>query len=146
MALMTSPTPPRRRWFRFGLGTMFLALGALAVMLLVGAFVAYHVDWIRQRHALLEETQRRFANRYAPAKDLDFPAWIKCEACDPPGLLWLFGEKGAWSLNLRAAFDYDADARECNRIIESELSRAKRLFPEAHVVVGRHYLFPGEHN
>lgn len=34
----------RRRWYQFGLGTMFV------LVTVVGAFFAYHVNWIKQRH------------------------------------------------------------------------------------------------
>jgi hypothetical protein len=38
---------PKRRWFRFGLRTLFV------VMTLSGCWLGYHLNWIRERHAYL---------------------------------------------------------------------------------------------
>ena len=55
-----TPTPPRRRWFQFGLR------GLLGVVTVLAAFIAYHVNWIRQQHQLLHEADalRRVTSNY----------------------------------------------------------------------------------
>jgi hypothetical protein len=69
--------PPRRRWFRFGLRTMLVAVVALSIPL---AWVGYSLNWIRQRHEAL-----------AARRVYDFS---DSAATTAPGGLWLFGERG----------------------------------------------------
>jgi hypothetical protein len=43
-------TKPKRRWFRFGLRTLFVLMTIFGV---VSGWVAYQFNWIRQRHEFL---------------------------------------------------------------------------------------------
>jgi hypothetical protein len=46
------PAPQtRRRWYQFGLRTLFV------VVAVVAAFLAYHVNWIRQRRVFLDSPE-----------------------------------------------------------------------------------------
>lgn len=46
-------TPPRRRWFRFSLRTLFVVVTLLCVLL--GGWMSYQLNWIRRRHDYLRE-------------------------------------------------------------------------------------------
>jgi hypothetical protein len=43
-------TKPKRRWFRFGLRTLFVLVTIVGVC---AGWVAYQLNWIRQRHEFL---------------------------------------------------------------------------------------------
>jgi hypothetical protein len=92
---MNMPTPTRRRWFRFSLRTMFVVVTVVAI------FVAYHVNWIRQRHEFLKTEVATFPSQSRPSA---------------PGLLWMFGEKGVPNLTVLHPADFVT---------------AESLFPEA---------------
>ena len=74
---MVETTPPRRRWFQFGLRTMFVAVTIVAI------FVGYHVNWIQARREAIRSgiaVQHTFAaNQIVPR---------------PPFALRLLGERG----------------------------------------------------
>ena len=78
---MPEPTPTPRRWFKwswltFSLRTLFVVVTVLAV------FIAYHANWIRQRHTYLQDHP-------GAADELATP-----RSTSAPGLLWIFGEPG----------------------------------------------------
>jgi hypothetical protein len=50
--MLESPPKPRRRWFSYSLRTMFVA------MTVMGIFLAYDINWIRQRHEFLRTTRQ----------------------------------------------------------------------------------------
>jgi len=60
---MTSPAPPRRRWFRFSLRTFFVVLTLFCVWLGV------QVKWIHDRHEALKSVHQAGydARSYKPA-------------------------------------------------------------------------------
>lgn len=94
------PAPIRRRRFRYSLRTIFVAMAVVAI------FVAYHVNWIRQRREFLK------------IEDVwDFSGGFRGRP-PAPGLLWMFGEKGIQHLVIGQSSDAD-------------LSVAESLFPEA---------------
>ena len=103
---------PKRGWvrFAFSLRVPFVVVTVFAVWL------AYELNWIRQRHEFLG-TQSRLAAQHA---------WVRSNGTllpkpvSAPGLLWLFGEKGEPAVEIIIMDDYS-----------SELRRAHRLFPEA---------------
>ena len=47
---MSQLPPTRRRWLQFSLRTMFVVVTVLAI------FIAYHVNWIRQRHRIVADS------------------------------------------------------------------------------------------
>lgn len=103
---------PKRRWFRFGLRTLFVM-----VTLLCG-WLAYQLNWIQSRRALIAET----------------PKWrvIAGRSHSPqprsPAMLWLFAEPG-YAFVQRARLYNQPDLNEI-----SEIKRAQSLFPEARIV------------
>jgi len=108
--------PSRRRWFQFGVVTMLLLVAAVAV------FLAYHVNWIDQRH---EFSERQYVKLQRIRWDDDPP-----NLGETPGVLWLFGEKGRESLSILV----DAASWESlNDDDRNRASEARRLFPEARV-------------
>lgn len=104
-------TAPKRRWFRFSLRALLLALMLFAFCL---CWLAYQLNWIRQRRAALVE-------RNASTK-------LQAEA---PGMLGLFGEPGfEWigvSFPPRAGWGITDSEQE-------EIARLQRLFPEAKTI------------
>ncbi|MBI2827551.1 MAG: hypothetical protein HYX69_22990 [Planctomycetia bacterium] len=107
---MLPTSPPRRRWFQFGLGTLF------AVMTVVGAILAYYLNWIHERHAALS--------------DWDSSAWGPLHVDAPakaPGLLGLFGERGYGCL-------WKESSKPLSEAEKAQLARAECLFPEATVL------------
>src|SRR5258708_10246160 len=81
---------PKRRWFRFSLRTMFV------VVTLFGCWLAYSLNWIRQRHDFIaDETSVR---EHHPTHDT-WSATIVGRGKNPPApwapsMLWAFGEDG----------------------------------------------------
>ena len=78
------PTPPRRRWFLFGLRT-------LLILVTVSSWLGYHLNWIRQRHAFLA------AYRDLPTRSVHL---VQPGTCGAPGQLPLFGESGVKYIQL----------------------------------------------
>jgi hypothetical protein len=126
-----APKQSRRRWFQFGVGTMFL------VVTVVAAFLAYHVNWIRERHALVNaagdsKTIYSFdvMDPFAP----DLPSTPE----KAPGLLGLFGEHGYHNVEIIFSRVLTGDSGISNNrdLMPSELAEVRRvqvLFPEAEV-------------
>jgi hypothetical protein len=113
---------PNRRWFRFSLRTLFV------VVTILGCWLAYEFNWIRQRRAVVAES----------------PKWLAYEGEDigpmaqplAPGLLWLLGEKGYAGVNMVVIVDELDDTLVDSwppDDIKSELQRVEKLFPEAMV-------------
>ena len=102
---MVAARPIRRRRFQFGLTTMFVLVTVFA------AILAYHVNWVRQRH----EALLRASHLAGPIR--------------APGLLWLFGEQGYREIDV--VFDPDDTTQEA---ATNESNRAADLFPEAESV------------
>src|SRR5689334_17777769 len=90
------------RYFRFRLRTLMIAVLVLSVPL---AWVAYSLNWIRERHRLIGEEAVRFLRE-------------RGEPIDGPAGLWIFGEPGA--------FEFLVEAEQARQ-------RYQRLFPEATV-------------
>ncbi len=78
-------TSPRRRWFQFGLGAIFVVVTVVA---LTAGWVAYQFRWIHQRHSLLNEPGVRRAN-----------AGFEVEI-NTPWSLAVLGEKGVEALDI----------------------------------------------
>jgi hypothetical protein len=99
-----------RRWFRFGLRTMFVVVTVVCVWL------GYHVNWMHRRRALLNE--RNVAVSFAPARR-------------PPSFaLWLLGERGATGVFLQYDGWMGAEWSEAN---EAQKILASQLYPEAQI-------------
>jgi len=96
---------------RFSLRTLLIVVGLAGCLM---GWVTYHLNWIRQRHAV-------FANRRIYGKEF----WKYTRVYQPPrNAPWplrIFGEPGCPDLALDLA---ESDA---------ELARIRSLFPEAHV-------------
>jgi hypothetical protein len=107
---MNEPKPPRRRWFQFGLRTMFVVVAFFAIWL------GYQANWVRQRHdaqAWLDE----HLSTIPPGAFLDPPIKLSWT-------LRLFGEepKGVVFVVIDSKSDDD----------RQQIKRMRRLFPEAH--------------
>src|SRR4051812_31586087 len=97
-----SEAPLRRRWLRFSLRTMLVVLTAVCVWL------AYSLDWIRQRHeALTSDGVKPFGGPFPDP--------------NPPVGLWLLGESGVNTIVMhqRSSLSFD---------------EVQRLFPEAMIL------------
>ncbi|HEY2840642.1 MAG TPA: hypothetical protein VGJ26_15910 [Pirellulales bacterium] len=124
---MTFHFLPNRRWLRFSLRTMFI------VVTLIAAFVAYHMNWIRQRRAVIEGRlgEDVYVQSWDPAEDpFNPPLAPKWRPPRGPGLLWLFGERGYANLDIQ----FGPPIRRQRDLTPEELARTKqieRLFPES---------------
>jgi hypothetical protein len=94
---VTTPCRPSA----FSLRTLFV------VVTVVGCWLGYSVNWIRQRHAV-SESAVNCGTFVIPVK-----------ALSAPGLLWIFGERGVAELSLML------------KRSDPEVNRIRRLFPEA---------------
>jgi hypothetical protein len=107
---MVSPRIPNRRWLRFSLRTLFVVVTVFCVWL------GYHVNWIHQRRALLNE--QNVAVSFAPARR-------------PPSFgLWLLGERGATAVFLQYNGWLGIEWSEAD---EARKIRASQLYPEAQI-------------
>jgi hypothetical protein len=108
---------PKRRWFRWSLRTMFV------VALLVACGFGYPLNWIRQRHALIEAPERTGVEaEYGVAivpMSLRATARVETNAAPWP-LRWL-GERGVSTLYVR------------DDMPDPEVARIRALFPEAEI-------------
>ena len=98
---MSPARPIRRRWYQFGLGTMFVAVTVIS------AFLGYYLNWIRQRHAVVGD--RAYHLVLAP----------------PPGLLFVFAERGYREIGIELS---ETGVSRQAKLIEAE--RIAQLFPE----------------
>ena len=114
-----------RRWFRFSLRTLFVG------MTLLGGWLGYEVNWLRERHAMLAAREAWVLEGSTPHLSLAaLQAHLPPEERGPataPGGLWLFGEQGV--TELRVFIPNFDQARTCESYEVS--MRASRLFPES---------------
>ena len=102
---------PKRRWFRFSLRTLFVAVTVF------GCWLGYYLNWVRQRHALLDE----------PNVTASFlPRQLAASLA-----LRLLGERGAKSVFLH----YSWLSPTLSESDEAQRNLASRLFPEATIQV-----------
>ena len=108
-----------RRWFRFSLRTLFVALT------LFGCWLGYEMNWIRQRRGVIGASQVRNWRYYVavtlygnPPKEHRQPVY----SIAPWPLNW-FGEPGYWAVVLPKGTS------------DREAARVRGLFPEAEGVV-----------
>jgi hypothetical protein len=105
-------TPSTRRWFQFGLGSALLCVALLA------AFLAYHVNWVRQRHEVIDSGTVAAGDGpyHQPGQD---PV--------APGLLRLFGVGAYGYIIVNVAHPID----QLTPADRARLDAVSRLFPEA---------------
>ena len=122
---MLEPIPSPRRWsprswLTFSLRTMFVVVTVMAI------FIAYHVNWIRQRHRLIvEEDLKRDGH----------VSWSGVPGVRAPGVLWLFGENGVNTTFVMV------EGEDIDHLTTSDMGRVKKarqLFPEA--IIGAIYI------
>ena len=101
---------PSRRWFRFSLRTAF---AIFTVTCLVAGWIAYQLDWIRQRREFMSKLP---TNNFAYQEDLSHPV-------QAPGMLWLFGEAGKYRFYSVNTPDSDPETKQI-----------RVLFPEAEIL------------
>ena len=101
---------PSLRWYRFSLRTAF---AIFTVACLLAAWIAYQLDWIRQRREFMSKLP---TNNFAYQEDLSHPVRA-------PGMLWLFGESG--KRRFRSVNTPGSDP---------ETNQIKALFPEAEIL------------
>jgi hypothetical protein len=102
-------TAPKRRW-SFSLRMLFVVVTVLATLL---SWIAYNLNWIRQRHALLARS-RGHTDGFA----------------SPPGALWLFGEQGFGEVEFIFVVDHFEDQPFSSY---EDFMRVQRAFPEARI-------------
>jgi hypothetical protein len=107
-------TKPKRRWFRFSLRTLFVAVTALA------CWLGWQVNIVRQRRAILDTIGR--ANE---GVKYNLRGGIFRRFDEPTVPIWREWLGDAPVLNI-ALWEYEPFA-------PSEIETIKKLFPEAHV-------------
>lgn len=100
-------TTPRRRWFQFSLATLFVGVTVVAISM---AWVAYQLNWIRERRAAL--TKAEYITQCFGESRQPRPMWR----------LTFLGEKPI------------AHIITGNDLPAEEFDRMTSLFPKAHVV------------
>ncbi len=108
----------KRRWLRFSLKSLFILIAILGVVL---GWVTYELKWIRDRHAFLDEQETAKLTEVNSNWNLAATLIIYTDA---PGWLWLFGEYGQASLEVRAT---------PSLTLPEAADRARHLFPEAEI-------------
>lgn len=103
---------PKRRWFRFGLRTLFVVVTVFCLFL---GGTAYNLNWIRQRHAAL--SSGRFSG----------VAYKKADSVRALGLLWLVGEPSYSGIVIHLR---EREPLVATPVKESELIAVCKLFPE----------------
>jgi hypothetical protein len=101
-----APAPEHtRRWYQFGLRSLFMAMTLAAVPL---GWIAYSLNWIHQRRAVFDQLQVRAMS-------------LRDESTEAPAGLWLFGESGVQEI-------------WCRNLTPRDVELVERLFPEAEIV------------
>ena len=119
----------KRRWPRFSLRTLFVAVTVLA------CWMAYEVNWIRQRHVFLDEQERLSRMHEWPAT---VPGPKGLGAVRAPGLLWLFGEPGIGAYYVLITVNQlDEFGDQFDWESHQTMRKAKRLFPETNCLPWR---------
>ncbi len=108
-----------RRWPRFSLRTLFIAVTVFA------CWLGYEFNWIHQRHRAL--SSGRFTGDRKLVTALGKGSGLPTSAT-APGLLWLFGEPGYASIGIMVPerIPFELTVAE-----QSEFDRVAQLFPEA---------------
>ncbi len=115
-------TPGRRR-LHFSLRTLFVVMTVLGVVL---GWVIYQLNWIRQRHSLLDQ-QELLADELERRLGIERFYSLPIHRPTAPGLLWLFGEEGHDNLSLNIV---ENDPKQpVDEAMQKQM--ASRLFPEA---------------
>jgi hypothetical protein len=119
-------TAVNRRWFRFAfsLRALFVVVTVAGICL---GWLAYELNWIRQRHALMAK-QEALAAEVEPEQDVN--GFLLFTDLSAPGLLWIFGEEPLGYLEV--IFIGDKQRALTHQELR-EVEQAKRLFPEANV-------------
>ncbi|HEY1599232.1 MAG TPA: hypothetical protein VGG64_06490 [Pirellulales bacterium] len=121
--------PTRRRWFQFGLRTIFVALTTMAVPM---SWLGYHLHWMRERHAFAAGLIER-------RKQLNigtvFSQPFELRSDKMPFGLQLLGERAQQSIYLLRRSGADDDRLNPARDDEDEIRRARGLFPEASISI-----------
>jgi len=135
---MPEPTPTPRRWFKwswltFSLRTLFVVVTVLAV------FIAYHVNWIRQRNEFIARERAAAEAREVPVA-FDGPG-DETRHPPPPVFLRAFLVQGYSVMFVIAEGSTEAalTADDWERLRE-----ARRLFPEAGIVAVHYVLNEGD--
>jgi hypothetical protein len=111
---------PKRRWFAYSLRTLFVVVTVFAVWL------GYSMNWIQQRHKVLNDSEARMKRAGKGYWDIWGPPAIEVDhPIPPPFPLGLFGERGHDKVLLFYIVDALPDG------VTPEMTRAQRLFPEA---------------
>jgi hypothetical protein len=129
--------PPKRRWFRSSLRTLFV------MVTLVAVWLGWQVRWLEQRDEFQAwlKAQEEFAATHRRDFATSTGEWFPIPG-PPRGswLLWMFGREEVKTLTFTFVVDDRADVPP--RRYEA-LKRAGELFPEAvRVVINVHYNAP----
>jgi hypothetical protein len=123
----------KRRWFRFSLR------GLLLVTVVAGLFsgwIAYQLNWVRQRNALTARHSEMVAvvsNRFPTTEEVEIGNRVAIgkPTCSTPGQLWLFGESAVPQITFH--FFGTKGQTKPSESEMNEVQLARGLFPEAEI-------------
>jgi hypothetical protein len=104
---------PKCRW-SYSLRTLFV------VVTVVGCWLSYEVNWMRERHAYVLSQREKFRDIGFDMHVYAASNWVRA-----PHGTWLFGESGVATLVILFP----------NGEREREFQRAQRLFPESKIMI-----------
>jgi hypothetical protein len=123
----------KRRSFRFSLRALFFAVTV------VGCWLGYQLNWIRQRHEFRAQQLSRFQSMTQDLAGELSPG----QSTRAPRLLWLFGEDGVEFVDVFTATPFGSPLALTAEDIQDN-RRAQQLFPEASIAM--HHLSGGTEN
>ena len=122
---MNDPAPPRRRWFRFSLRTLFV------LVTIFGVWLGVQVKWIRDRHEALMQYRGlengTVGETFTGHNSWFYPSVLRGESAKAPWSIRIFGEYGMKTILLDGGDALDRDPER----VQSEKRRLAKLFPEA---------------
>lgn len=126
--IRNNPKPTRRRWPQFGLRAMLLFVTVAALGSAYAAFRARHLEWVRQRHEVIDRDPSHVWRSGFIRRDEGI---LRRERAEFPAILRWYGERPQQVITLEFTSRIGYAPAGLGNGEEDELERVGRLFPEA---------------